>query len=270
MYPADYHLHTNISDDSPALLTEQASAAISIGLQEICVTDHFNFMDQLGTQLPHTRDWSCSLEKCRRAREVFGNRLNIRLGIEVGNGECDPDAVNAALSQAGEELDFVIGSLHNMSQESGGLGIFTAAHRAESREDCVAILDDYFNTMEALVKTDGFDVLGHVIYPLRYLPAQYELNFDPYWEQLRHIFHWIIDSGRGIEVNTSQGVTIESWIEVLKHYKDCGGEIITMGSDAHRPHQVGAGFSEMRQVLLGCGFRWQAVYRQRRPWLHHL
>ena len=57
MYRSDYHLHTLISSDSPATLAQQAQAALKAGLNELCVTDHWNLLDQQGNSLSHTRDW---------------------------------------------------------------------------------------------------------------------------------------------------------------------------------------------------------------------
>lgn len=268
MYRSDYHLHTLISSDSPASLEQQARAALEAGLNELCVTDHWNLLDQQAVPLPHTRDWAPSIAQIHQAREQFAGQLEIRLGIEVGNGEIDPAGISEGLAQAGAELDFVIGSLHNMSLGSGGLGIYTAAHQCQQIEEGIALLDDYVDTLTALAATDTFDVLGHVIYPLRYLPSQWQLTLDPYEEQLRALFCQLIQSGRGIECNSTQGHTIEEWIPVLKLYRDCGGEIITTGSDAHRPEYVGAGLSDVCELLKSLGFRWHCTYRGRKPVFH--
>jgi len=270
MYCSDYHLHTLISSDSPASLEQQAQSALQAGLNELCVTDHWNLLDQQGNSLPHTRDWSASIAQLQQAREQFGTQLEMRLGIEVGNGEIDPAGVREGLAQAGTELDFVIGSLHNTSLGSGGLGIYTAAHQCQQIEEGIALLDDYVDTLHALAATDTFDVLGHVIYPLRYLPQQWQLTLDPYEEQLRVLFRTLVQTGRGIELNTTQGSTIEEWTPVLNLYRDCGGEILTVGSDAHRPDWIGAGFSDAYELLKSLGFRWVCTYRNRKPEFHPL
>ena len=270
MYCSDYHLHTLISSDSPASLEQQARSALANGLNELCVTDHWNLLDQLAQPLSHTRDWTASIAHIQESREKFAGQLEIRLGIEVGNGEIDPDGIKEGLAQAGEELDFVIGSLHNMSLSSGGLGIYTAAHRCQHIEEGIALLDDYVDTLSALAETDTFDVMGHVIYPLRYLPSQWQLTLDPYEEQLRNLFRTLIQSGRGIELNTTQGNTITEWTPVLNLYKECGGEIITIGSDAHRPEFVGAGFRDAAKLLDSLGYRWHCTYRRRKPEFHAL
>lgn len=270
MYCSDYHLHTLISSDSPASLEQQALAALEAGLNELCVTDHWNLLDQQANPLPHTRDWAASIAQVQKAREQFAGQLEIRLGVEVGNGEIDPAGVMEGLIQAGTDLDFVIGSLHNMSLGAGGLGIYSAAHQCQHPEEGIALLDDYVDNLQALAETDTFDILGHVIYPLRYLPQQWQLTLDPYEEQLRQLFRYLIQSGRGIEFNTTQGQTIAEWVPVLKIYQDCGGEILTVGSDAHRPEFVGAGFRDTYALLNSLGFRWHCTYRGRKPEFHAL
>lgn len=270
MYCSDYHLHTLISSDSPASLEQQAQSALDAGLNELCVTDHWNLLGQQGNDLPHTRSWAESIAQIQEARKQFEGQLEIRLGIEVGNGEIDPTAVSEGLAQAGNELDFVIGSLHNMSLGSGGLGIFTAAKQCQQAEEGIALLDDYIATLNALAITDTFDVIGHVIYPLRYLPSQWQLTLEPYEEQLRTLFRTLVQKGKGIEFNTTQGKTIEEWTDVLKLYRECGGEILTIGSDAHQPGQVGAGFRDAASLLKALGFDLYATYRNRKPVFHKL
>ena len=263
MYWMDYHSHTNCSTDSTATLAQQAEAAFQAGIREMCVTDHWNLLDQQANPLPHSYDWTTPLANWKEARNRFAGKVEIRLGVEVGNGVLDPEGVEASLALP--ELDFVIGSLHNQSAAAGGKGIFTVAKASKTREDCVALLQDYMDTLDALTDTAGFDVLGHIIYPLRYLPPQYELDLKPWWDQLAHILQKVIRSGRGIELNTTQGDTVEQWTDLLRLYHDLGGEILTLGSDAHRPACMGAAISRAGALAKEAGFRYLATYRTRTP-----
>ncbi len=263
MYLSDYHFHTLCSSDSPATLAQQAKAAMAAGVQEICVTDHWNLLDQQGNRLPTVYDWGPSLAQWRKLRNRWPGKLELRLGVEVGNGVLDPAAVDASLDIP--ELDFVIGSLHSQSARAGGRGIFTVAHESAKREDCAAILDDYMDMLEELTGTKGWDVLGHVIYPLRYLPEEYGLDLRPWWDRLAEIFRSVIAQGRGIEFNTSCGTTVEQWRDVLALYRDLGGEVLTLGADAHQPKFMAAAFPQALALLEELGFRWLCVYRRRTP-----
>jgi histidinol-phosphatase (PHP family) len=43
------------------------------------------------------------------------------------------------------------------------------------------------------------------------------------------------------------------------------GVPVTVGSDAHRPSEVGAGWNEARAALMAAGYRSVLVFRQRVP-----
>lgn len=268
MYLADYHFHTRCSADSTATLTQQAKAAMAAGVREICVTDHWNLLDQQGKRLSTVYDWTRPLEQLHRLRRRWPGKLELRLGIEVGNGVLEPQAVDASLELP--ELDFVIGSLHSQSAAAGGRGIFTVAHGCTRREEGVALMEDYMDLLEELADTDGYDVLGHVIYPLRYLPPEFELDLRPWWDRLAEIFRRVIARGRGIECNTSAGATVEQWRDVLALYRDLGGEVLTLGSDAHKPAHMAAAFPQAVELIRTLGFRYLCVYRQRTPLFYRI
>ncbi len=263
MYFADYHIHTQCSPDSRTPLTEQAEQAVRMGLNELCVTDHFDLIDVDGNRV-YDLDCQPILDQFEQAQAVFDGRLRLRLGLELGGAAADPNCARRVLDKI--PLDFVIGSIHNLSLAAGGADLCRMDY--STRDVCYAALDDYFKSMAGLVQAAGCcDVLGHVIYPLRYMNkmADGPVTLERYWDQLRDILTAAADSGMGIELNTYCGRTLEEWIPVLELYRDCGGEIITVGSDAHTPSGIGQGFTRAHELLKAAGFRYQAVYQKRRP-----
>lgn len=58
---------------------------------------------------------------------------------------------------------------------------------------------------------------------------------------------------------------MEDWREILTLYRDLGGEIVTTGSDAHLPADVGKGIPDACALLQECGFDRIAVYSHRKP-----
>ena len=66
-------------------------------------------------------------------------------------------------------------------------------------------------------------------------------------------------------MNTSAGATVDQWREVLALYRDLGGEVLTLGSDAHSPRFMAAAFPQALALLGELGFRWLCVYRRRTP-----
>lgn len=263
MYLTDYHTHSQLSFDSTAPLTAMAEAAADQGLAELCVTDHCDLLDEEG-QPVRSFDWPAALEQFHQALPRCPGGLVLRLGLELGMAHVDPEAAQSILSQP--ELDFVIGSIHNLSPQAGGGDFYYLDHSKLDR--CYATLDDYFASMALLSATDFYDVLGHIIYPLRYMSAPVRL--ERYWERLEVIFRNAAERGKGIELNTYTGQTLAEWQPVLERYRACGGEIVTLGSDAHVPGGVGRGIREACGLLEAAGFRYTATYRQHKPEFHKL
>ena len=78
----------------------------------------------------------------------------------------------------------------------------------------------------------------------------------------------IIHTGHGIEINTSplnKGLSqTNPCPEIVKRYRALGGEIITIGSDAHTAMNVGGHFDAARGILLSSGFKYYTVFTDRK------
>lgn len=263
---ADCHTHSRVSPDSNAPMVEMAKQALEYGLDVMCLTDHCDLLSLEGERTLNY-DWQVVLRERKQMLDAFGTKLDLPLGIEFGMAHLYPEAAEKILSQPG--LDFVIGSCHNMDEKDGGRDFFMLSY--DTLDECYQALDNYFASMEKMAAAPYYDVVGHVIYPLRYMNGPYDTpSLDRYRDQIRQILRLAIDSGRGIEINTWKGQTLEAWIPLLKDYKQLGGEIITVGSDAHAPGPLARGVREAYQIMQDCGFRYVAVYHQRKPEMFRL
>lgn len=269
MYLTDLHTHTILSPDGHVSLSEMAQAAVSAGFSALTVTDHYDMLTEDGK--PNlTYDWAPTLAQFAETIPLFKDKLALHLGIELGEAFVSPEHAREVLAQAGDSLDQVIGSIHNFRECNGGGEYFFACFHTP--EACHAALEDYFTSMEELVSApDCYDILGHIIYPLRYMHRDgQEITLAPYWDRLASILRTVIDTDRAIEVNTCRGNTVEDWRDILKLYKDLGGKLVTAGSDAHYPVDVGKGIRESYALLQACGFDHIAVYTHRKPELKHI
>jgi histidinol-phosphatase (PHP family) len=115
-----------------------------------------------------------------------------------------------------------------------------------------------------------YDSLGHIDYIVRYgndkeQTYSYSKNADYIDEILKHL----IANGKGLEVNAAGWKSGLSFAhphqDVLKRYKELGGEIITIGSDAHKPEHVAYDFHKIKDYLEFCGFKYYTEFRQRKP-----
>lgn len=263
MFLADCHTHSSCSFDADFPMAAMAKTAYEYGLTSLTLTDHCDLLGLEGETVL-TYDWEPVLKQRKEMLDAFGARIDLPLGIEFGMGFLFPEAARKILSQPG--LDFVIGSVHNQSQEAGGKDFYFLDYSTMDR--CRAALDNYFTSMIALAaQPEFYDVVGHIIYPFRYMKGDYAVppKVEEYRDEVFEICRLAAQNGKGIEINTWKGQTLAEWIPVLKLFKEAGGEYITVGSDAHAPAPIGKGIKEAYQIMQDCGFRYVANYHERKP-----
>ena len=261
MYFADYHTHSRVSPDAFSSMTEMAEAAIRQGLQEICFTDHVEPIWFGSTAPRKTYDWAPLTEEFRAAQAAVGDRIRLRLGVELGDAVWDLDRSQAIMARA-PALDFVIGSIHTLSEQMDGRDLYSLAPRDEAETQ--ACLADYLGQIQRLARWGGFHVLGHLTLPLRYLNENrgMHVSFDGFEAEMEAIFRTIIPKGIGIELNTNRGNTPLPDAKWLKLYRGMGGEVITLGT--------GCAIREGQALLRESGFRRFCTFRQGQPVWHDL
>ena len=94
-------------------------------------------------------------------------------------------------------------------------------------------------------------------------------DFKDYGDIVEEILKMIIYDGKGIELNTSSfrykmSCTCPSE-EILQMYRELGGEILTMGSDAHTPDKLTDHFDYAAEYLQSLGFKYLASFNKRKP-----
>ena len=269
MYLADYHVHSRVSPDASASMAEMAEAAIRQGLHELCFTDHVEPI-RFGTTEPRADyDWAPMAAEFAAARAAAGDRIQLRLGVEPGDAVWDL-AKSASIMAQAPALDFVIGSIHILSERMEGRNLYGLAPRDEAETQ--ACLADYLDQVRKLAEWGRFQVLGHLTLPLRYLNEGRGLHasFDGFEAEMEDIFRAIIPKGIGIELNTNRGNTPLPDGKWLRMYRELGGEIVTLGTDAHSPGAVGCAVREGQALLRACGFTRFCTFRRGTPVWHEL
>ena len=270
MYLADYHTHSRVSPDAGTPMADMAEAAVAAGLDELCFTDHVEPIVWGSTELrQEPYDWSILESEYRAAREAVGGRMTLRLGIELGDSPWS-FAHTEKLTAGAPELDFIIGSVHMLSERFKGVDLYFFDPKDET--EARAGMADYLRQVRRLAEWGRFDVLGHLTLPLRYLNENrgFQLTFDGFEREIEEILSALIQKGCGIELNTNRGNTPlpdEKW---LRMYRELGGEIITLGTDAHGPRFVGCAIREGQELLRRCGFTRFCTFEKRHPVWHEL
>ena len=269
MYLADYHTHSLCSPDGRDTMADLVRAALAAGLDELCVTDHVDTVDWATGRLRDGFDWTPHVRAFAQAQAVAGRDLTVRLGAELGEATREFARMERILDGA-PPLDFLIGSVHTLSGAYGWQDLYSLQERDEAQ--CRAEIADYLEQVKQLALWGRFSVLGHLTLPLRYMNENrgFHMTFDGFEDQVDDIFRTLIQNGRGIEVNTNRGnepLPGEKW---LKRYRALGGEIVTLGSDAHRNKDVGRCIREGQTLLRDCGFTRFCTFSQQKPVFHAL
>ena len=278
---ADCHIHSGYSHDArtaercniPAL----CRTARERGLTYLAVTDHFDVDYQRAGRIPWLPFDEIERD-IREAKAEWADQLYVAYGIEYGQPYSDPGYFEKNLNTY--PYDIVLGSVHS---PGGFRGFAHTDFRTMTREEIDAVFDQYLGAWEALVHTDDdtvfpakIDIYTHPTYPLRYLLRQgipYDVSL---WEErMRAMLRVIVEKGAGLEFNTAYLrfpglLPDDTAVTVLRWYRECGGEIVTAASDAHKPEDIAADFDTARAVLAGCGFSYYAEYRERKPVFHKI
>ena len=261
-YRADYHIHSNHSPDCKVPIDELCQTAVTKGFQEIVITDHFEFYTTghpVGLFTP--KYIAKIMDEIEEAQKKYEGQLIIRKGIEFGQPTVNPESAKEILAQF--PFDYVIGSVHKV----GNLSLSNVAYNAHNIED---ICLNYFDMLYELADQGDFDCLGHIDMIRLYAAKQgTPLDILEYEEQLIPILRRVIERGKGIEINTigfrQELSTTLPDINVLKLYRELGGQILTIGSDAHRAADIGSGWSESAILAKLAGFDYVTLYQNRRP-----
>lgn len=266
----DFHVHSDISPDSDASMEEMAGAALRRGLKEICFTDHLDVGEHdLGFGDP---DMVRYVTELSRAREAVPE-IVMRTGVEIGMQEPYLSEAQAFIRQY--DPDYVLLSKHQVrGRDPYYPDFFSDMTQREAEE---AYLREIYSDMQIFPE---FNVIAHIGYVDRYLERSEDLKeylpaftFDTFPEILEEILRHLVQTGKGLEINTSRfpgpGTPLPD-PSILRRYAELGGEILTFGSDAHAPGALGNGFREAAELAASLGFRYWCTFAEHAPVFHPL
>ncbi len=260
----DCHMHSSFSADGKASMEDMIQGAVSRGLSGICFTEH---LDPDYPETPDSITFSLDIpayqKKIFSLKEDFYNKLQIRFGIELGLQPHLTDFFKKLLKET--PFDFVIGSSHVVH----GYDPYYPDYFKGRDEACA--YEEYFESiLENIRAFSGMDVYGHIDYIVRYGPNKNRAySYKRYRDILDEILRTLISKGVGIELNTGgyhYGLKEPNPCkDVILRYRELGGEIITIGADAHSPDKIAYAFDKAINVLTECGFSYYTIFRSRKP-----
>ena len=280
---ADYHVHTEFSDDSVFALEDVCALAIERGIDEICITDHVDY-DVRPDWDEYRRDPSCAkifegkpsinvdyeryFPAIEAARERFAPTLAVKTGMEFGVQSHTAERFHALFEQHADAWDFIILSIHQVGNEEFWNGTFQKGRTQDEYN-----MQYYEEMLRVVQRFDDWSVLGHLDLIKRYDAA------GPWPDEnardiVAEIMKEAIRRGKGIELNTSYiryGLSDLTPSEgILRLYRDLGGRILSIGSDSHKPEHLGAHIPMMRERLQAIGFTEFCTFDHMEPVFHRL
>jgi histidinol-phosphatase (PHP family) len=259
----DYHMHSTVSFDAKSTALEMALSARNAGLKEICFTDHIDYEVGVDKQIMvfDTDVYNAAYDHL----EVPG--LKIRRGMEFGLKPYNQAQLKQDLQR--RHFDFVLGSIHHVDE----LDIYLEPYWSDKTVD--QAVERYLLETLACVKVhDDYDVLGHLTYI-----SKVAAHPDPkpvYYEEYREIFDEILRilarKGKGMEINSSGVDRCGDFLPMKQffvRFKELGGEIVTIGSDAHDTTRVGQ-YADRACEILKDVFGYVCTFEDRKPIFHKL
>lgn len=271
MIKTDSHLHSSFSGDSNEEMETTILEAINKGMSQLCFTEHMDMDFPPNDKDPadlFVLDTDSYLEGFNKMKEKYGHKINLCFGVELGMQPHLSEIHSSYVNQFG--FDFVIGSEHTTNRKDPYFRPFYDG-RSEY-EAYLEYFEDIVTNLDAVYKTENkfIDSLGHLDYVVRYGPTKNQnYSYSRYGDVLDEILRRLIDRGIALEINSGGyrhllGEPNPSK-EIIKRYKELGGELITIGSDAHVATALCYEFERMEALLKECGYKYYAFYQNRRP-----
>ncbi len=255
----DFHIHTNASPDAKQALGEAVNKARELKMSHIAITDHYEFMEG-----EYYKNWVIKDFKAYGESIDFYNQkyddITILKGIEIGHIDRKKDEIKKVLDSL--DFDFVISSAH--FTEDLDL-YFPEYFQGKSKHTA------YYNYLKEIrdsidIMDDRVCVIGHIGYIAKYAPYDdSRLLYEDFSEIIDDILTRIIKRGFGIEINTANfGKKLNETMPpspIIKRYRQLGGEIVTIGSDAHYTQDVGKAYYKAKQTALDAGFTHASIFK---------
>ncbi len=259
----DFHMHTTVSFDGHDTAPRMVQAAEEKGLKEICFTDHIDYVLDAVEQrmIFDTEVYNAAYDN------LTSDKVKIRRGLEFGLRPENKETFRKDLQR--RHFDFVLGSVHFVRE----FDVYAPPYWQDK-----TILEAerrYFEETLACVRAhEDFDVLAHLTYisKCRAHPDPRPVNYDDHREVLDEILLTLARKGKGMEMNTSGVDRCGNFLPYdvfFRRFKELGGEIVTVGSDAHTHDRVGQ-YTDRACAILKDIFGYVCTFEDRKPIFHKL
>ncbi len=286
MITSDIHMHSSFSSDSDTPMEAMIRAAIGKGLKTICFTEHLDYEYPSDTgEVMFQVNFDAYTEKLFELKEIYKKDIEVLYGIEFGLIPHLADRYEAIARTY--DFDFIIGSSHLIGApwykkdiefiHQHGYAPENMRHGDPYEKEfwegrsVDAVCEAYFGTIADNIRAySNFDTYAHIDYVIRYAPEKNkDYTYKKYAGILDEALKAIIDQNLALEINTAgykYGLGQPNpQADILKRYRELGGEKITIGADGHKPEHIAYDFKKAEDLLTGLGFKYYTIFKKRLP-----
>lgn len=259
----DYHTHHERCGHAKGKLEEYVLQAIEYNFDQIGLSDHMPLIHvDPATYLPEMAmpmdELPAYVEECFLLKEKYKDQIDVRVGLEADYIEGYEREIERLIARF--DWDYVIGSVHFLG--TWDISDYRQVDRWEGKNSD-DVFRAYYDAVTKAAKTGFYDFIGHIDVIKRF---GHRSDSDPTpWED--EALKAIAENGLCIEINASGlnkpiGETFPSKRILERAYKL--GIPVTLGSDAHKPTDVGLGLDQARKLLKDVGYTQLATFRERK------
>lgn len=268
---ADYHVHTPYCGHARGAIIEYVQTALRLGFREIGFADHLGRYYLSGSQRRRYFDWGMDERNLARyytelleLREVFGESIRIRIGLEVDYVEGTEDLLEPIVRSY--PFDYLLCSIHCIPQ-------FGWKHLASygKTADTSIIYKEYFRVARSALRCGLFNALAHPDFIWRYVGWPAVDAHMPFVE-MAETARTAAQSSCCIEINANgylwsqaneldRGDPFDALIDTCREHQVS----LSLGSDAHEPAMVGKLFPEIVGLLKKKGIQTFTCFSEGKP-----
>ncbi len=261
-YLADYHMHSYFSNDTKCPAEDMVRKAISLGFDEIALTDHVDY----GVKSIENCNYEKYFTELEMLKKKYENKIKVKIGIEFGIQEHTINKYQEDFEKY--PFDFILLSNHQINDQE-----FWNYKYQEGKTQEEFQRGYYKAILNVIKRYKNYSVLAHLDVIRRY-DKYGDFPNEIVLECIEPILEQVIADGKGIEINTSSfryGLPeLMPSRMILKKYYELGGKIITIGSDAHSTEYIGSHFDTVKRELRKIGFTHFCTFNKMIPMFHEL
>ena len=272
----DWHTHNKQCKHAVGSIEDYILKAIELNLNTIGICDHFPFEYLRNIDRIPYKEYAILLEEIddylltsEILREIYGNKINIRIAFEIDFFKNQVNALNFHLEKIKNQLDYILGSIHilNFRDGRGAWGFDDSRFRNDYKyygTDKVYMF--YYQNLQKMLTTNkyDFDIIGHFDLPKKFndLPNNKEIVFNEVMKTLE----LVKKRGVVIEINSSglRKDVKEQYPseEIIKEIYNLDIPIL-LGSDAHHPDEIAYEFNSIIKIVKEIGYSHLAHFTKR-------